>query len=147
MTDFTNKKNRGFSLIELLVAVSIMVILSTGVGIAVVHFINKAKVARATSDIAALKTAVRLYQGDNSTIPSSRQGLDALVKCPSTEPVPKNWREPYLDSLKIKEDPWGNEYIYFVPGRNKEEFEIVSYGADGQPGGDGFNADISSSDL
>ena len=109
---------------------------------------GKARVARARSDIATLKTALRLYQSDNAVFPTQRQGLSALVARPATDPVPANWREGgYLDSAVVPKDPWRNEYLYFVPGRNHELFEVVSYGADGQPGGDDEAADISSSAL
>ena len=104
--------------------------------------------ARAKSDIATLKTAVRLYESDNFAIPTQRQGLEALVAKPATAPIPKNWRVGgYIDRTDLPNDPWGNGYLYFAPGRNGEAFEIVSYGADGQPGGDGDASDISSSSL
>ena len=138
----------GFSLVELLVAVSIMVVLAGVVALNLVHEPGKARVARAMSDLATLKTAVRLYQSDNFVLPTQRQGLEALVVRPVTEPVPKNWREGgYIDSAVLPKDPWKNDYLYFVPGRNREAFEIVSYGADGQPGGEDEAADLSSSAL
>lgn len=138
----------GFSLVELLVAVSIMVVLAGVVALNLVKEPGKARVARAMSDIATLKTALRLYQSDNYVLPTQRQGLEALVAPPATEPRPKNWREGgYLDSSVLPKDPWKNDYLYFVPGRNREAFEVVSYGADGQPGGADEAADLSSSGL
>ena len=138
----------GFSLVELLVAVTIMLVLAGTVAVNLMREPGKARVARAKSDIATLKTAVRLYESDNFVIPTQRQGLEALVAKPTSAPLPKNWRVGgYIDRTNLPTDPWGNGYLYFVPGRNGEAFEIVSYGADGQPGGDGDASDISSSSL
>ena len=138
----------GFSLVELLVAVSIMLVLAGTVAVNLMREPGKARVARAKSDTSTLKTAVRLYESDNFAIPTQRQGLESLVVKPTSDPLPKNWRSGgYLDRTDLPRDPWGNDYLYFAPGRNKEAFEIVSYGADGQPGGDGDASDISSSSL
>ena len=140
-------ENRGFSLIELLVAVSIMLILSGLVALNVFKTPGKARVATAKNQIATLKTAVRLYQRDMFSLPDQRQGLEVLVKPPVGENS-ANWQKGgYLDSLTLPKDPWNRDYVYFCPGRNKEPFEIVSYGADGQPGGEGEAADLSSSAL
>lgn len=141
------RRNSGFSLIELLVAVSIMLILAGLVALNLFNEPGKARVATAKSQIATLKTAVRLYQGDTFSLPTQRQGLEVLVKPPAGGQR-ANWREGgYLDSPSLPKDPWGRDYVYFAPGRNKEAFEIVSYGADGQPGGEGEAADLSSSSL
>jgi general secretion pathway protein G len=139
---------QGFSLVELLVAVSIMLILAGAVAVNLLHEPGKARQARAKSDLATFKTALRLYLNDNSTLPSQRQGLPALVQRPTTPPVPLNWRPGgYLDRISLPRDPWNNDYLYFVPGRQQEPFEIVCYGADGQQGGEGVNVDLSSSSL
>ena len=141
------RKRSGFSLIELLVAVSIMLILAGLVALNLFNEPGKARVATAKSQLATLKTAVRLYQGDTFSLPTQRQGLEALVTPPSGMDRSR-WREGgYLDSPTLPKDPWGRDYVYFAPGRNKEAFEIVSYGADGQPGGEGEAADLSSSSL
>ena len=138
----------GFSLVELLVAVSIMVVLAGVVALNLVKEPGKARVARAMSDIATLKTAVRLYQSDNFVLPTQRQGLEALVTPPATEPRPNNWREGgYLDLSALPKDPWKNDYRSCVRGRDRGACEIVSDGADGQPGGDDEAADLSSSAL
>ena len=138
----------GFSLVELLVAVTIMLVLAGTVAVNLMKEPGKARVARAKSDIATLKTAVRLYESDNFAIPTQRQGLEALVAKPTSEPLPRNWRAGgYIDRADLPRDPWGNGYLYFAPGRNGEAFEILSYGSDAQPGGEGDASDISSSAL
>lgn len=139
------KRNSGFSLVELLVAVTIMLILAGTVGVRVWQWVPKARIARATNDIEALKSALAMYRADNFAVPTQRQGLEALVSRPTLPPVPRNWREGgYLDSAAIPTDPWGAPYAYFVPGPDGAAFEIISYGADGMPGGEGEDADISS---
>jgi general secretion pathway protein G len=136
----------GFSLVELLVAVTIMLILAGTVGVAVWQWVPKARVARAQSDIESLKAAVALYRADNFTVPTQRQGLEALVAKPTLPPLPKNWRPGgYLDSSVLPSDPWGEPYVYLAPGSSGEPFEILTYGSDGAPGGEGEAADISSS--
>lgn len=136
----------GFSLVELLVAVTIMLILAGAVGVRVWQWVPKARVARAQSDVETLKAAVALYRADNFTVPTQRQGLEALVARPTLPPIPKNWREGgYLDAAVLPADPWGGPYVYLCPGTHGEQFEILSYGADGAPGGEGEAADISSS--
>ena len=142
------ERRRAFSLIELLVAVSIMLILAGAVAVNLMHEPGKARQARAKSDLAAFKTALQLYLDDNGVLPSQRQGLQALVERPAAAPVPLRWRAGgYLDRATLPRDPWNNDYLYLVPARAREPFEILCYGADGQQGGDGANADLSSSAL
>ncbi len=138
----------GFSLVELLVSITIMVILAGVVGLKLVNAPGKARVAKAKTEIALFKTAIQMYVNDNRVPPTARQGLSALVEKPTLPPVPENFPNGgYLDRVTLPLDPWGNDYVYLVPGSHGEPFEIVTYGADTQPGGDGENADISSSDL
>ena len=132
-----------FSLVELLVAVTIMLILAGTVGVAVWQWVPKARVARAQSDIEALKSAIAIYRADNFAVPTQRPGLEALVRKPTLPPLPKNWRPGgYLDSPELPLDPWGAPYIYLAPGADGRQFDIFSYGADGIPGGEGEDADI-----
>ncbi|MBR0057445.1 MAG: type II secretion system major pseudopilin GspG [Kiritimatiellae bacterium] len=141
-----NHSKSAFSLVELLVAVTIMLVLAGAVGVSVWQWVPKARVARAQSDVEALKAAISLYRADNFTVPTQRQGLEALVARPTLPPLPPHWREGgYLDSAVLPEDPWGGQYVYLCPGTRGEQFEILSYGSDGAPGGDGEAADISSS--
>ncbi len=139
-------KRSGFTLLEILVAVTIIAILATIVGVKVAHEPGRAKVAKAKTSITSFATALSMYRMDNSLYPSMRQGLDALCNKPTTKPIPKNYRsEGYLHSVPL--DPWENEYVYIVPGPERRAFEILSYGADGEPGGEGEAADIRNSEL
>ena len=98
--------------------------------------------------IRQLQTAIQLYRSEQGLQPSQEQGLEALVAKPTTEPIPQRYpQEGYLESRRVPKDPWGNEYIYVVPGRSGEAFEIISYGSDGEPEGEGEAADISSASL
>lgn len=138
--------NKGFSLIEILIAISIMVILGTVVGINLIDLPQKARQDAAKMQIDSFKTAIQIYIGDNGIPPTQRQGLKALIAKPTESPIPSNYKpNGYLDSKEIPLDPWQNKYAYLVPGRNGEPFEIISYGADGEEGGEDYNADISSS--
>ena len=143
-----NKNKSGFSLLEILIAIVIITILGTVVGIGLINQPQKANVAKAKMEINAIKTAVILYAAENRAIPTQRQGLEALVMKTSIPPIPENFPpDGYLDTRELPKDPWGRDYAYLVPGRKGESFEIICYGADGEDGGDGFNADISSSAM
>jgi len=129
-----------FTLIEILVVVLILAILAALVVPCVVGRTSDAKRAKAASDIATLSSLLQQYRIDTDTFPSTEQGLSALRVQPSDV---NNWRGPYT-SKDIPTDPWGNEYSYEAPGPDGQDFLIVSYGADGAPGGDGDNSDITS---
>ena len=140
------KARSGFSLLEVLIAITIVVILGAAAGLFLLDAPQKANVARAKMDVNTLKTAVTLYAAENSAPPTQRQGLEALVVKTTIPPIPANFPSSgYLDTKKIPLDPWGRPYAYLVPGRGGEAFEIISYGRDGEEGGEGFDADISSS--
>jgi general secretion pathway protein G len=139
---------RGFTLIEVLVVLAIISILAGIVTLNIVNRPGEARVAAARTQLVALKSAVNLYRTDNGTVPTMQQGLAALIAKPSTPPIPPNYPiEGYLDTRLLPVDPWKNDYIYLVPGRRGEAFEIISYGSDGQPEGEGDAADLSSSEL
>lgn len=133
-------KQQGFTLMEILIVVVILSILAVAV---VPQFMDKpdeARVARAKSDIQSLNTALSIYKMDNFQYPSSAQGLQALVQKPAGSPEAKNWNpNGYLQ--KLPQDPWGNDYQYLNPG-SRAAIDIYSFGRDGQPGGDGVDADI-----
>ncbi len=135
----------GFTLIEIMVVIVILGILATLIVPRVMERPDEARRTKAALDIQAISQALELYRLDNHRYPTSDQGLEALVNKPTTEPVPKRWKpEGYLG--KVSPDPWGNPYIYLSPGVHNQ-YDIVSYGVDGEAGGEGKNADIYSWDL
>ena len=135
-------KSHAFTLIELLVVILILAILAALVVPRVVGRTAEAKRSAAKADIATLSSLLQQYRVDNDAFPTTEEGLNALVSQPSSAP---NWKGPYT-SKAIPKDPWGSEYVYEAPGPNNEDFIIVSYGADRAEGGEGDNADITSSD-
>ncbi|CAN1517357.1 PulG Type II secretory pathway, pseudopilin PulG [Burkholderiaceae bacterium] len=131
---------RGFTLIELMV---VLVIIGVLAALIVPNVLNRADDARATAartDVNNLMQALKLYRLDNQQYPSAEQGLAALVAKPTVDTIPTNWK-PYLD--KLPNDPWGRPYQFMNPGL-KGEVDVLSFGADGQAGGEGKNADIGS---
>jgi general secretion pathway protein G len=123
--------------------IAIILVLTSTVGFMAFRYLGHARVAAARSQIETLSLALSAYMLDNDRYPSKGQGLEALWKKPVLEPIPESWKAPYL-SKEVPSDPWGNEYVYRVPGPNGLPFEIVSFGADGAEGGEGNDADISS---
>lgn len=141
------RNENGFSFIELMVVVVILGILA---GMIVPRYMGRtddAKVIKAKVDISAIETSLKLYHLDNGFYPTTEQGLMALIEKPTTEPIPLRWSENgYLDKRSIPKDPWGREYLYLSPGVNGD-YDILSYGADGVPGGEGKNQDIKSWEI
>ncbi len=139
------KRHSGFTLIEIMVVVVILAVLGALVVPKILENVDKARVTRAQSDIRAIQTALDLYRLDNFKYPTTEQGLQALVKQPA-DPTITNYRtDGYLPS--VPKDPWNNVYQYASPGTDGKPYEITTYGRDGKPGGDGYDADISSSSL
>lgn len=132
------KHQRGFSLIEIMVVVVILGILASIVVPKIISRPDEARVVKAKQDILTVQNALDLYKLDNGIYPSTDQGLQALVEKPTTPPMPRDWKK-YLKSLPT--DPWGREYLYLNPGQHGE-IDIFTYGAEGQPGGTGINAEI-----
>jgi general secretion pathway protein G len=136
---------RAFTLVEVLVVIVILGILAALVVPRLVERPDDARVIAARNDIAAIMQALKLYRLDNGRYPSTEQGLSALVTRPSVAPVPPNWKaNGYLE--RMPKDPWGNPYQYLNPGLHAE-IDVFSLGADGQPGGSGYDSDIGSWDL
>jgi general secretion pathway protein G len=133
------RRNIGFTLIEIMVVVVILGILAALVAPNVIRRIDDARITKAKSDIRSYETALNLYRMDNFRYPTTEQGLQALVTRP-TDPNIKNWKEGG-DIDGVKKDPWGNEYAYISPV-TRGDYDLYTLGADGQPGGEGADADI-----
>lgn len=129
---------RGFSLIEIMVVVVILGILAALVVPKIISRPDEARVVKAKQDVLAIQNALDLYKLDNGFYPSTEQGLMALVEKPTTSPEPRDWKM-YLKT--VPKDPWGRDYLYLNPGQHGE-IDVFTYGADGQPGGTGINAEI-----
>lgn len=143
-----SQSRSGFTLMELLVVIAIITILTAIVGVNVLHKPGEAKVAATKANLKSLQTALQVYKTDNGFYPTQAQGLQALVSRATTDPVPASFpRDGYLTSLNVPKDEWGREYIYLTPGRSGESYEIISYGSDSEPGGEGDAADLSTSKL
>lgn len=137
-------KNKGFTLLEIIVVVAIIAILAAYIAPKVVGRVDDARISAAKSDIRVLESSLELYKLDNFLYPSVEQGLGALVNKPSGEGN-KNWRDGgYIK--KLSKDPWGNDYLYLYPGSNGE-FDVYSLGADAAVGGEGEAADIGNWNL
>ena len=140
------RDKRGFTLIEIMVVVVILGVLAA---IIVPKFLGRpdeAKVTKAKVDIKSLEEALGLFKLDNGFYPSTEQGLKALVEKPEIGRIPEKFQAGgYLK--RVPNDPWGTPFVYLSPGVQSRDFDLISYGADGQPGGEKFDADISSWEL
>ena len=144
---YTKRYNLGFTLIELMVVILILGLLAGIIAPRLIGRTDEAKQTKAKVQIENLSTALKLYKLDNGSYPTTEQGLQALVQPPETGNTPKNWRQGgYLEKGKVPKDPWGNEFIYLSPGTHGD-FDIISYGADGVPGGEGKDKDINSWEI
>ena len=138
---------RGFTLIELMVVIVILGILA---GLIIPRIMGRPEEARrmkARVQIESIETALKLYKLDNGSYPSTEQGLEALVEAPSVGQLPRAWRDGgYLEKGRVPKDPWDSEFIYLSPGVNSD-FDLISYGADGEPGGEDKNKDVNNWEL
>jgi len=137
----------GFTLLEIIVVVFILALLAAIVAPRIIGRTDDARITEAKVQIKNFETALKLFKLDNGFYPDTEQGLDALIKKPTTGNIPNNYREGgYLEQEKIPLDPWGNPYIYVSPGIHGD-FDILSLGADGKEGGEGKDADIKNWDM
>jgi general secretion pathway protein G len=137
-------ERRGFTLVELLVTIAIIATLAAIVAPSLFSNIGDARRSTARSQIQILTLALDAYRLDNDTYPTTEQGLEALRTMPVVGEAPANWKGPYLRQL-IPLDPWGRAYIYSSPGTvNTTAYDLYTFGKDGQPGGAGENADVTS---
>lgn len=145
MTEHRANNQRGFTLIEILVVVTILGILATIVVPRILERPEEARRTKAAVDIKGIEEALGLFKLDNGFYPTSEQGLQALVSKPQSGRIPARYPENgYLRRVPI--DPWGNPYVYLSPGVH-DEYDIISYGGDGEPGGEGSSADVRSWEL
>lgn len=133
----------GFTLIEVMIVIVILGVLAALIVPKVMSRPDEARAVAAQHDIASIMQALKLYRLDNRVYPTTEQGLDALVKKPEVDPLPPNWKS-YVE--RLPQDPWSNRYQYLNPGLHGD-VDVFSLGADGKPGGQGFDADIGSWEL
>jgi general secretion pathway protein G len=138
-------RHSGFTLVEIMVVVVIMGLLVTVVGANVLPRMEEARRTTARTQISAFENSLEMYRLHNGVYPTTQQGLEALVRKPTTAPIPKKYpTEPYMKS--IPDDPWGNPYIYRCPGE-KGAYDIISTARTGEEGGEGLDADITNHDA
>jgi len=137
-TEERRRRQRGITLIEMLVVVTIIALFAALVLPRMMGQADKAKRTAARTQIAQYLTALGTYKLDTGVYPTSEQGLAALRAKPESV---NNWQGPYTQK-ELEPDPWGHPYIYKFPGEHGDDPDIISYGADGAPGGEGINADI-----
>jgi len=141
-TRSTGDGEAGFTLLELLVVLAVLALLAGLVAPRVMSYLGGARQDTARLQIDRLATVLDFYRLDVGSYPTTEQGLHALIEAP---PGVEGWRGPYLDEKEVPRDPWGNPFVYRAPGA-ESAFELLSLGADGRPGGEGEDADLSSGD-
>lgn len=130
---------QGFSLIEVLVVLSIMALVLTLVAPRVVGWLGSSQAKTAEMQVKNIAAAIDLFRLEVGRYPTEAEGLQALVAAPAGV---AGWRGPYLNSKTLPMDPWGRPYQYRIPPRHGVAFDVISLGADGAPGGEGENADV-----
>jgi general secretion pathway protein G len=137
----------GFTLLEMLVVITVIAILAALVSPSILGNVSDAKLAAARSQLGNLELALDTYRLDNDAYPSTAQGLDALTRRPVGEPEARNWRGPYLKRA-VPLDPWGHPYLYQSPADSiGRDYALTSLGRDAKPGGEGEDTDLTSWDA
>jgi general secretion pathway protein G len=137
-----SRSTSGFTLIEMLVVITVIAVLASLVGPMVFRNVGDAKVTAAKAQLELFGVALDQYRMDNDDYPTTAQGLSALVAKPTSDPIPRNWRGPYLKKA-IPLDPWGRPYLYKSPGdQHVNAYDLVTYGRDGKQGGEGEDGDL-----
>jgi general secretion pathway protein G len=142
-TKATIYNDEGWTFMETLIVIAIVLVLTASVGFVAVNSLDNARRASTQAQIDSFCIALEAYYIDCGFYPSEEQGLGALRNKPTIEPVSEKWNGPYLYK-NIPADPWGNLFMYTNPGRDGDHYGISSYGADGTEGGEEKNADITS---
>lgn len=131
----------GFTLVEMIVVLAIIALVAALIVPNVIGRPDEARVTVANTDLRTISAALKMYRLDNGDYPTTEQGLAALAEKPTSAPIPRSWpADGYLSPLPV--DPWGRPYIYRSPGTGGR-FDLISYGKDGRPGGEGLDADLS----
>ncbi len=141
-----SRNQRGFTLIEIMVVVVILGVLAAVVVPRLLNRPDEARITKTQVDIKKIEETLGMFKLDNGYFPTTEQGLMALVSKPDTGRIPTKYPDGgYLKKVPV--DAWNNEYVYLSPGLHDKDFDLISYGADGEPGGEGSNADINSWEL
>ena len=140
-----SSRNAGFTLVEMLVVLAIISLLAGVVVLNVAPQLLAGSQGKAKAQIQVFSTALNTYYAEQGRYPTQEQGLEALVQKPVRGPIPARYpANGYLSTRELPMDPWGHPYIYLIPGRQGEVFEILTCGADGEEGGTGADEDLSS---
>ena len=141
------RTNAGFTIIEIMVVIVIIGLLIGVVGPRLIGRTDDARVSTTKMQIESLSSALKMYKLDTGVYPTTDQGLDALITAPADTGNSNRWRKGgYLEKGRVPKDPWGNDFIYLSPGA-RGDFDLISNGADGVPGGEEYNKDITNWDT
>lgn len=135
------RRQRGFTLIEIMIVMVIIAMLAALVGPRVMNALGSSKVKATKIQIETLSNSLDTFHLDTGRYPTQQEGLASLLASPADNPIP-NWRGPYLKKNRVPNDEWGHPFVYEIPGKHGLPFDLYSLGEDGKPGGEGDNADL-----